>query len=91
MVSLEYPTVAIAGVATIFSLGLLIISLRSLRRTHNKKLVAISVLLSFFFAKSVYVSFWAFTTSIGEDPTMLILGCFDVFILLSLYVAVLTR
>lgn len=84
-------TIIIVGITTVFSLGLLLISLSSYRKSKNKKIVFISLLLLLFFVKNLLLSVFLFTVQIQTDATILILECFDLLILVFLFIAVLTK
>jgi len=91
MDSLSYVNIIIVGFATIFSLGLFIISLISYRKSKNKKILFVNLVLLLFFLKNLFLSFTLFTTQIQNNNTLLVLGLFDLFILVFLYIAVLTK
>lgn len=88
---LAYANISIVGFATIFSLGLCIISLISYRRSKNKKIFFVSLVLLLFFIKNLFLSITLFTAPIQNNTMLLALGLFDLFILLFLYIAVLTK
>ncbi|MFH1100678.1 MAG: hypothetical protein V1726_01400 [Methanobacteriota archaeon] len=82
-----------AGV-TIFSLGLLIVSLASYWRFRNVKLLVISFVFVVFLVKGVLMSLQVFTT--GSSFASMVLsgsysGVLDVVVLVLLFVATLKR
>jgi hypothetical protein len=91
MDSLSIVNIIIVGFATIFSLGLLIISLNSYRKSKNKKIFFVNIVLLLFFIKNLLLSFNLFTTQIQNNITLLVLELFDLLILVFLFIAVLTK
>lgn len=91
MDSLSIVNIIIVGFATIFSLGLLIISLNSYRKSKNKKILFVNLVLLLFFIKNLLLSFNLFTTQIQNNITLLVLELFDLLILVFLFIAVLTK
>lgn len=84
-------TFIFVGFITIFSLGLLIISGNSYRKSRNKKIFFVSLVLLFFFLKTLFLSFMLFTAQIESSSILLALELFDLLILLFLYIAVLIK
>ena len=84
-------TFIFVGFITVFSLGLLIISFNSYRKSKNKKILFVSLVLLFFFLKTLFLSFMLFTAQIESDSILLALELFDLLILMFLYIAVLIK
>lgn len=84
-------TFIFVGFITIFSLGLLIISGNSYRKSRNKKIFFVSLVLLFFFVKTLFLSLMLFTAQIENSSVLLALELFDLLILLFLYIAVLIK
>ncbi len=84
-------TFIFVGFITVFSLGLLIISFNSYRKSKNKKILFVSLVLLFFFIKTLYLSFMLFTAQIESNSILLALELFDLLILMFLYIAVLIK
>ena len=91
MDSMSYVNIIIIGIATIFSLGLFIISLNSYRKSKNKKIFFVSIVLLLFFIKNILLSFFLFTAQIQNNITLLALELFDLLILVFLFIAVLSK
>jgi hypothetical protein len=91
MDSMSYVNIIIIGIATIFSLGLFIISLNSYRKSKNKKIFFVSIVLLLFFIKNTLLSFFLFTAQIQNNITLLALELFDLLILVFLFIAVLSK
>lgn len=84
-------TFIFVGFITVFSLGLLIISFHSYRKSRNKKILFVSLVLLFFFLKTLFLSLMLFTAQIESNSLLLALELFDLLILLFLYIAVLIK
>jgi hypothetical protein len=91
MDSMSYVNIIIIGIATIFSLGLFIISLNSYRKSKNKKIFFVSIVLLLFFIKNTLLSFLLFTAQIQNNINLLALELFDLLILVFLFIAVLSK
>ena len=91
MDNLSIVNIIIVGFATIFSLGLFIISLNSYRKSKNKKILFVNLVLLLFFIKNLLLSFNLFTTQIQNNITLLVLELLDLLILVFLFIAVLTK
>jgi hypothetical protein len=91
MDNISLMNIGIVGITTVFSLGLSIISLISYRKSKNKKIFFVSVVLLLFFIKNLLLSFFLFTSQIQNDITILALELFDLLILVFLFTAVLTK
>jgi len=84
-------TFIFVGFITVFSFGLLIISFNSYRKSGNKKILFVSLVLLFFFLKTLFLSVLLFTAQIESNSLLLALELFDLLILLFLYIAVLIK
>ncbi|MBN1861442.1 MAG: hypothetical protein JW840_08285 [Candidatus Thermoplasmatota archaeon] len=84
-------TIIIVGITTVFSFGLFVVSLNSYRKSQKKKIFFVSILLLLFFIKNLLLSILLFTAQIQNDVTILALECFDLLILVFLFIAVLTK
>lgn len=84
-------TFIFVGFITVFSLGLLIISCNSYRKSRNKKILFVSLVLLFFFLKTLFLSLMLFTAQIESNSLLLALELFDLLILMFLYIAVLIK
>jgi|GEM_PF-907694 len=91
MDNIAFVNIGIVGITTVFSLGLAIISLISYLRSKNKKILFVSFVLLLFFIKNLLLSFFLFIGQIQNDITILALELFDLFILVFLFIAVLTK
>jgi hypothetical protein len=91
MDSMSYANIIIVGITTIFSLGLFIISLNSYRKTKNKKIFFVSIVLLLFFIKNLLLSFFLFAAQIQNNINLLALELFDLLILVFLFIAVLSK
>ncbi|KYK22965.1 hypothetical protein AYK25_06915 [Thermoplasmatales archaeon SM1-50] len=79
------------GFTTVFSFGLLLISLNSYRKSRNRKLFFVNLVLLFFFIKTLFVSIMLFVAQIANNSTLFILEVFDLLILIFLFIAVLVK
>lgn len=91
MDNIALVNIGIVGITTVFSLGLVIISMISYRKSKNKKILFVSIVLLLFFIKNLFLSFFLFTGQIQNDFTILALELFDLLILVFLFIAVLTK
>ena len=82
-----------AGI-TIFSLGLLVVSLMSYRKFRNTKLLFVSMVFFVFFIKGVLMSLQAFSLGVSGLDVLLTgsyNGVLDLIVLVFLFVATLKR
>ena len=84
-------TFIFVGFITVFSLGLLIISFNSYGKSKNKKILFVSLVLLFFFLKTLFLSFMLFIAQIESNSILFALELFDLLILMFLYIAVLIK
>lgn len=88
---MELESIIMDACVTIFSLGLLIVSLLSYRRYKNAKLIFVSLIFLVFFIKGILLSLSLFNeqmTSMLSNPYV---GLFDLVILVLLFIATLKR
>jgi hypothetical protein len=91
MDNLSLVNIIIVGITTVFSFGLFIISLNSYRKSKNKKIFFVSLVLLLFFIKNLLLSFFLFAAQIQNNITLLVLELFDLLILVFLFIAVLIK
>lgn len=91
MDTISLLNISIVGITTVFSLGLFVISLISYRKSKNKKILFVNLVLLLFFIKNLLLSFFLFTAQIQNNITVLALELFDLLILVFLFIAVLTK
>jgi len=82
-------TTVIYGFLTVFSGGLLIISILSYQKSQNKKILFISVVFLFFLIKGVLLSASIFIPQFQDYLSIPIMAFIDLLILLLLFFAVL--
>lgn len=91
---MEIETIAINASITIFSLGLLIISLISYKKYKNQKLIFITLILIVLLVKGILLSITLFNQEISSINQILYgpyIGFFDLIILILLFLATLKR
>ena len=76
---------------TIFSLGLLIVSLMSYRKYKNAKLLFVSIVFLVFFVKGIVFSLSLFIKQFVDIASNPYIGLFDLAILILLFMATLKR
>ena len=76
---------------TIFSLGLLSISLKSYRKSKNTKLLFISLVFLTFFTKGIILSITVFIEGITLLESMTLFLLFDFLLLFFLFIGTLKR
>ncbi|PNX53299.1 MAG: hypothetical protein BV458_05105 [Thermoplasmata archaeon M9B2D] len=91
MDTISLINIVIVGFTTVFSFGLLLISLGSYRKTRNKKLLFVDLVLLFFFIKNIFISLLLFIAQIANNTTLFVLELFDLLILIFLFIAVLIK
>ena len=92
MVAVEQ--IIISACITIFSLGLLVVSLASYKKYKNTKLVVVSLVFLVFFVKGLLMSLQIFFSHISLFDTIFsgsYSGIFDLCILVLLFIATLKR
>jgi len=89
---MDMGSIIISACITIFSLGLLMISLASYRKYKNLKLLVISFVFLIFLIKGILLSLGLFYNEIKMVTTdSLSVGFFDLLILVLLFIATLKR
>jgi hypothetical protein len=91
MDNISLINISIVGITTVFSLGLFIISLTSYRKSRNKKILFVSLVLLLFFIKNLLLSSFLFAAQIQNNINIFVLELFDLLILVFLFIAVLTK
>jgi hypothetical protein len=87
----DITTIVIDACITIFSLGLLIISLFSYKKYKNTKLLFVSLIFLVFFVKGILLSLGLFYKQISDVILNPYAGLFDLVILVLLFMATLKR
>lgn len=77
------------ALATVLSLALVVISVLSYRRSHESRLLLISVAFGLFLAKNVTVSYLVYASWL--EGIFLYYALFDTAVLLSFYLALFSR
>jgi hypothetical protein len=88
---MQLETIILSAFTTIFSIGLLLISLTSYRKYRNPKLLFVSFVFLVFFIKGVLLSSTLFSNAFTFLLSNPLTGFFDVIILLLLFIATLKR
>ena len=83
--------IIIYGFGMIFSLGLFIVSSISYKKSKNKKILFVSIVLFVFSIKFILLSISIFNTRLEDILSVSALGVFDLILLVLLFVAILTR
>lgn len=92
VVEMEIETIVISAFTTIFSLGLLLVSLASYKRYKNLKLIFASLVFLVFLIKGVILSTSLFYEELSSIiSTSVYTGLFDLIILVLLFIATLRR
>jgi hypothetical protein len=91
MDSMSLANIIIVGFTTVFSFGLFVISFMSYRRSQNKKILFVNLVLLLFFIKNLLLSYNLFAMLSQSNSLILVLEVFDLFILVFLFIAVLTK
>ena len=88
---MEIQDIIISAFITIFSVGLLAVSLASYRKYKNLKLLFVSLVFLVFLIKGVLLSLGLFNEDIAIILTSTYAGLFDLAILILLFIATLKR
>ena len=91
MVAMEIEGLIINAGITVFSLGLLLVSILSYRRYRNNKLLFVSFVFMIFFIKGVILSLGLFSQPLTEMISNPYFGLLDLIILVFLFIATLKR
>lgn len=88
---MEIYGIIISAAVTIFSLGLLLVSLASYRKYKNLKLLFVSIVFLVFLIKGILLSLSLFIDEIAVIKSTPYTGLFDLIILILLFIATLKR
>jgi hypothetical protein len=88
---MEIQDIIISAFVTIFSLGLLIVSLASYKKYKNLKLLFVSLVFMVFLIKGILLSLSLFYQGIPLINSLEYSGLFDLIILVLLFMATLKR
>jgi hypothetical protein len=88
---MEIQDIVISAFVTIFSVGLLAVSLASYKKYKNIKLLFVSFVFLVFLIKGVLISVSLFTDELAVLNSMPYTGLFDLMILILLFLATLKR
>jgi hypothetical protein len=88
---MDILNIIIAACITVFSLGLLIVSLLSYTRTKNIKLIFVSIVFLLFFIRGILLSAGVFNEELESLITMPYVGMLDLIMLILLFIATLKR
>lgn len=88
---MEIQDIIISAFITIFSIGLLVISLASYKKYKNLKLLFVSLVFLIFFIKGIILSISLFVKDITWIHSINFIGLFDLIILILLFIATLKR
>jgi len=88
---MEIQDIIISAFITIFSVGLLAVSLASYKKYKNMKLLFVSLVFLVFLIKGVLLSLGLFNEDIATILTSTYAGLFDLAILILLFIATLKR
>jgi len=84
-------SIAIIACITVFSLGLLVVSLLSYKKHKNTKLLFVSVVFFIFFIKGIVLSLGIFLDYFSNLTYSIYLGLLDLVVLIMLFIATLKR
>lgn len=88
---MEIQEIIISAFITIFSIGLLAVSLASYRKYKNLKLLFVSIVFLVFLVKGILLSIGLFIDEMAVLNTVSYNGLFDLIILVLLFLATLKR
>jgi len=88
---MEIYEIVISAFITIFSVGLLGVSLASYRKYKNLKLLFVSLVFLVFLVKGILLSLGLFNEDISSILSGTYAGLFDLFVLILLFIATLKR
>ena len=88
---MEIGQIVISAFITIFSLGLLAVSLASYRKYKNMKLLFVSLVFLLFLVKGIILSLGIFSENFVAFDSSNYGGIFDLVILILLFIATLKR
>jgi hypothetical protein len=84
-------TSLIYGFITIFSLGMLLLSILSYKRSKNFKILFVAMVFFLFFIKGFLLSLSLFITEINDIVSIQFLGVFDLLMIVLLFIATLKK
>ena len=88
---MEIQDIIISACVTIFSVGLLIVSLASYNKYKNLKLLFVSIVFLIFLVKGILLSLGLFFDETTILNSSSYIGLFDLIILILLFIATLKR
>lgn len=88
---MEISEIVISAFITIFSIGLLAVSLASFKKYKNMKLLFVSLVFFVFLIKGILLSIGLFYEDITTILSSTYIGLFDLIILVLLFIATLKR
>jgi len=88
---MEISEIVISAFITIFSIGLLAVSLASFKKYKNMKLLFVSLVFFVFLIKGILLSIGLFYEDITIIFSSTYIGLFDLIILVLLFIATLKR
>ena len=91
MIWMQIESVVLGACITIFSLGMLIVSLLSYRKYKNIKLIFVSSAFLIFFIKGIILSLSLFYEEMAVINSSTYTGILDLIILILLFMATLKR
>jgi len=88
---MSIEAIIIYAFITIFSLGLLVVSFTSYRRSSNLKLVFVTLVFLVFLIKGLLLSIGLFSEELADVTASVYMGLFDLIILILLFIATIRR
>jgi len=87
----EIVLISISAIITIFSLGLLLVSLASYRKYHNTKLLFVTLVFLVFLLQGILLSLNIFLEFLTNDLLVVGMSVVDTVVLVLLFLATLKR
>ena len=87
----EIVLISISAIITIFSLGLLLVSLASYRKYHNTKLLFVTLVFLVFLLQGILLSLNIFFEFLTNDLLVVGMSVVDTVVLVLLFLATLKR
>lgn len=81
----------VIALVTIFALTITIISSLSFRKSHNRKVLIVTICFALFFVKGVFMSFGILIGDVDWGTLFLLSSIFDLIILVLLFMAIIIR
>jgi len=88
---MSVETLALSALISVFSFGMFLLSMFSYRDFKSTKLIFVSIAFFIFFIKGLLQSISLFYDALSSLHPTLILGIFDLVILIFLYIATLKK